>query len=165
MPLCEKNEMKSEKNLQSKAMKTMKTRPALITTALPARTQIMNSNANAALLRPARGMAAPVFGALMACLLGVLAPAADGQTYSVTDLGALTGPTGTSQANGINNNGQIVGSSTTSGAYHAFSYSGGTMTDLGTLTGTAYSPAHGINNQGQIVGVSRIHSCPYRGRG
>jgi probable HAF family extracellular repeat protein len=42
-----------------------------------------------------------------------------------------------SWASGINNNGQIVGWSRSSGSYypHAFLYSDGKMTDLGTLGG------------------------------
>jgi probable HAF family extracellular repeat protein len=37
-------------------------------------------------------------------------------------------------------------------------YSGGTMTDLGTLPGTTRSRAYGINNNGQIVGSSYTDS-------
>jgi probable HAF family extracellular repeat protein len=73
-----------------------------------------------------------------------------------TDLGSLGG--GYSCAYGINNNGQIVGeSSTPSGQRHAFLYSGGRMTDLGTLGGDR-SCAYGINDLGQIVGESTIAS-------
>ena len=62
-------------------------------------------------------------------------------------------------AYGINNSGQIVGQ-----LYipylehsHAALYSGGMMTDLGTLGGV-YSEAYGINNSSQIVGQSEILS-------
>ena len=75
----------------------------------------------------------------------------------MTDLGTLGGTY--SVATGINNSGQIVGyADTASGQTHAFLYSGGTMTDLGTLPGGTYSFATGINNNGQIVGYSTTAS-------
>ena len=60
-----------------------------------------------------------------------------GILYTVTDRGTLGG-TG-SWAKGINNRGQVVGSSYPCGppgGYHAFLYSGGLMQDLGTLGGS-----------------------------
>jgi probable HAF family extracellular repeat protein len=73
-------------------------------------------------------------------------------TYAVTDLGTLGGTR--SSANGINNSGQVVGTSYVEGTnyYHAFLYSDGTMTDLGTFGGQDPSSASAINNIGQIVG-------------
>lgn len=73
------------------------------------------------------------------------------------DLGTLGGTY--SQAQGINDNADVVGYSTTSnGGTHAFLYSGGTMKDLGTLDGSAdvsvESHANWINALGQIVGYS-----------
>ena len=59
------------------------------------------------------------------------------------------------QAAAINNLGTIVGLAGTSvGTEHAFSYSNGTMTDLGTLSGRTASQAKGINDAGTIVGSS-----------
>ncbi len=63
---------------------------------------------------------------------------------------------GSSSAVGINNSGQIVGYYYTGSGLtkHAFLYSGGNMTDLGTLPGDAISSALSINSSGQIVGWS-----------
>ena len=65
-------------------------------------------------------------------------------------------------ANGINNSGQVVGGSVTTmldvnynPVYHAFLYSGATMTDLGTLSDpTNNSTAYAINDNGQVVGTA-----------
>ena len=72
----------------------------------------------------------------------------------MTDLGTLGGSF--SIAFAINDEGQVVGESSTSGdnsTTHAFLYEGNGMHDLGTLGGS-FSRALGINNAGQIVGVS-----------
>jgi probable HAF family extracellular repeat protein len=74
-----------------------------------------------------------------------------GGTY--TDLGTLGGMD--SNANGINDLGQIVGGSVNgAGQFHAFLYDSGKMGDLGTLGGDR-SEAFDINNHGVIVGDSR----------
>ena len=67
----------------------------------------------------------------------------------------------------INNRGQVVGASDISADFrHAFLYSDGIMTDLGTLSGTNFnidgtvqtvSAAVGINDGGQIVGYSHTN--------
>ncbi|WP_195912195.1 DUF3466 family protein, partial [Candidatus Contendibacter odensensis] len=71
------------------------------------------------------------------------------------DLGTLGGTY--SWAYGINDSGQIVGGSDTTGnnSRHAFLYDNGLMSDIGTLGGTE-SFANDINNSGQIVGRSNI---------
>lgn len=71
---------------------------------------------------------------------------------TVTNLGTLPGGT-TSVGLGINNSGQVVGYSNTSGAERGFIYSSGVMTPLGSLTGGP-SNAYGINDSGQAVGSS-----------
>ncbi len=89
-------------------------------------------------------------GLWLAPLVLALAAPALAQTYTVIDLGTL-GAT-PSSAYGLNNNGQVVGSSyVNSRTYHAFLYSGGTMIDLGTLGGNN-SQGIGINDSGQVVG-------------
>src|SRR6202008_4360277 len=54
----------------------------------------------------------------------------------------------------INDGGQVTGQSSVTGyqTQHAFLWSNGVMTDLGTLGG--YSYPFGINSQGQVVGTS-----------
>jgi probable HAF family extracellular repeat protein len=91
---------------------------------------------------------------IIALAMAVLAGSAYSgtQTYSITDVGTLGGSFST--AYGINNNGQVVGASSTAGdaAVHAFLYSGGSMQDLGTLQGGNWSWANGVNDHGQVVG-------------
>lgn len=86
------------------------------------------------------------------------------------DLGAPDG-FAISEANGLNNNGEVVGDATDSGHLpdmsfpeaveahqpHAFLYSHGTMTDLGK------GVAHGINDKGQIVGGSGVEAVLWQG--
>ena len=74
--------------------------------------------------------------------------------YTFTDLGTLGGTY--SYAAAINNAGQIVGHSYTSGdiGVHATLWDGGVIKDLGTLGWGSTSQANGINDAGQIVGRS-----------
>ncbi len=75
-------------------------------------------------------------------------------SWVVKDLGTLGGDS--SQANAINERGQVVGMSVTAkGTQHAFLWENGRMTDLGTLVGDFTATyANAINSRGQIVGTS-----------
>lgn len=68
--------------------------------------------------------------------------------YTVTDLGTLFG--GSDKAYGINDSGQVAGTSGT----RAVLYANGSVTNLGTLPGGLSSQGLGINNSGQVVGNS-----------
>lgn len=83
----------------------------------------------------------------------------DDGTPSLVNLGTLGGTD--SWAWAVNSSGQVAGTSATStGAHHAFRYSGGTMTDLGTLGGSD-SSAQGIGASGTVVGYSLTSSSVY----
>ncbi|MDR3439786.1 hypothetical protein, partial [Telmatospirillum sp.] len=74
---------------------------------------------------------------------------------TISDLGRLSGDSD-SAANGINNQGQVVGVSSTvpmggAGSYHAVIWQNGTPTALTSLQ--ELSAAYAINNLGQVVGV------------
>lgn len=58
---------------------------------------------------------------------------------------------------GISNSGQVVGGYITdSGQLHAFTWSNGTMIDLGTLPDGTWSSAYGVNSSGEITGTSAL---------
>jgi probable HAF family extracellular repeat protein len=99
------------------------------------------------------------------------APEAAATTYTITDLGSLgLGTTGT----GINATGEVTGYSSvttlvptprcvrygnkppvcTEHPYHAFVWSNGTMTDLGTLGSGNFSAGTAINLSGEVAGWS-----------
>ncbi len=110
-----------------------------------------------------------VAGLLAGLLSGLPATAQQGPTPVVVDLGALGG--GFGEATGINELGQVVGSSAT-GDYvgegedrqevsHAFSWTrSGGMVDLGTLGGD-WSHAVAASNFGQVVGCSTMEPGGY----
>ncbi len=64
-----------------------------------------------------------------------------------------------SEANGINNGGQVVGDAQmSSGGQQAFLWSGGNNQYLGTLATGRNSEAYSINNQGDVVGTADVIS-------
>jgi probable HAF family extracellular repeat protein len=90
-------------------------------------------------------------------LIGITPAAASlafaAQTYLVTDLGSLNG--GTSSAAGIDNHGQVAGTSTdAAGGFDAFLFSNGALHDLGNLGGS--SSATALNTQGDVIGYSYL---------
>src|SRR5882724_9865273 len=90
---------------------------------------------------------------VMVLTAGLISCDGQGQTYHLTDLGALIGAN--SYAQGINNQGQVVGYWDTTNGAHAFLYQAGTVTDLGLLGMNATNHyALSINNAGQVVGFS-----------
>ncbi|MFC3711308.1 PEP-CTERM sorting domain-containing protein [Sphingoaurantiacus capsulatus] len=91
----------------------------------------------------------------LATALAAAMPALAAPTYTLTDIGDLAGGSNYSVAYGINNLGQVVGSSIgASGQQIGFSWTNGVMTALPNLPGgNNYGTlARGINDSGQIVG-------------
>ena len=102
----------------------------------------------------------PLFGLMLRAtpllMMLVVATPLAAQVHSITDLGTLGGEA--SEASAINGSGQVVGWSTTaSGTTHAFLYTNGVMTSLGTLRGGRPAGATGINDLGQVVGSSGVN--------
>jgi probable HAF family extracellular repeat protein len=77
----------------------------------------------------------------------------------MTPLPTLGGPSN-NVARGINNRGQVVGTSTDRNRIaHAVLWDKGTIVDLGTL-GNTYAWANAINERGQVVGLSGLPNQP-----
>ena len=96
---------------------------------------------------------------------------ASAQSYTITDLGAFPGVSiGSglslpSYANAINNAGQVTGyAATPGGAYNAFLYSDGVLTDLGSPVPGGQTFGDAINAQGHIaVSTSGTNAYLYNG--
>ena len=83
--------------------------------------------------------------------------------YELVDLGLLN-PGGYAYAKDINNRGEVTGVGLAANAMseHAYRYSGGAMTDLGTL-GAQYSWGHAINDAGEVAGYSTVDQYTIHG--
>ncbi len=104
-----------------------------------------------------RTLASRVIAAAIALVVFPLASTAGAQTYSVTNLNLLAGEQ-YSRAYSINGSGQVAGNMyvETDLNDHAFMYSGGTVSNLGSLGGS--STGWGINSSGQIAGFTWFNS-------
>ena len=80
------------------------------------------------------------------------------QTYTVTDLGTLSGNL-VSKAYALNNAGEAAGTSSNPTAAIAVMFSGGKATSISTLGGSV-SVATAINGSGEIVGWNFFYSNP-----
>jgi probable HAF family extracellular repeat protein len=90
---------------------------------------------------------------------GQLSDDSDCNGAAVWQAGQVTciGPAA-STANGINESDQVVGQADG----YAFSWSNGTLTNLGALPGDSTSQANAVNNSGQIVGRSGARAFVYQ---
>ncbi len=72
-------------------------------------------------------------------------------------MGGLGGEYESSYAYGVNDSGEVVGSSIVSGQPHAFLYNGTSMLDINNLIdpamGYTVTHAHAINNSGDVIGT------------
>lgn len=95
----------------------------------------------------------------LAGAFSLAAGAATAASYTLTDLGGLPFGANITQAHGINDSGQVIGSRRilVSGLQFAdrpFLWEDGTVIGLGGLPGGFANSAHGINDSGQVVGSS-----------
>jgi len=104
-------------------------------------------------------------------VLALASALAAAQTYTITEIGVLSGD---NESSGfwINNLGEVVGCSDTQtlegypctglvAGQHAFSWTrSGGMKNLGTLSGATVSGAIGINDSGTVVGYSNVNGQP-----
>lgn len=95
-----------------------------------------------------------LFTLSVVCAMGAGAPAFALPSYTITDLGTLGGTR--SDARGLNNRGDVVGSSYVAGdrSINPYLYSNGAMRDLGSLFGPGLGVGQAVNNAGQVVGYS-----------
>jgi probable HAF family extracellular repeat protein len=108
-------------------------------------------------------------GTLSVVLLFSLNSTLSAQSYTVIDIGALSG--GNTVATRLNPSGQAVGQSGKMYGVrtHAFVLTDGKLTDIGTLPGGEYSAATDTNTRGAVVGESNtatnIHAFIWEANG
>lgn len=94
---------------------------------------------------------------LFASLSGPVRLFAQHTQYKFIDIGTLGGPVSNVPGNGaegLSNNGIVVGAASTPNSVHAFFWQRGIITDLGTLPSsdnTLSSGANGVNARGWVV--------------
>src|ERR1700683_4630423 len=103
------------------------------------------------------------FGAMILCVVLMAATSvASAQTYTVTDLGVLSGDSA-SEGLAVNSFGHVAGCADTStsgapcsGSFpgHAVLWSSGTMQDLGVLDGGTFSTAYFVSDSDEVTGQS-----------
>ncbi|MDB4874627.1 MAG: hypothetical protein JWM41_1073 [Gemmatimonadetes bacterium] len=91
-----------------------------------------------------------------------LIPRVIAPSYSVASIGS-TDPTVTLDARGLSSDGRVAGTSTlTNGDTHAFAWTNGRYTDLGTFGG-ARTEGVGINAHGDVAGYARNTDSTFQG--
>lgn len=103
----------------------------------------------------------------LSLLLLALATGGCATQYQIIELGSLGGTS--AEPHGINDNGQVVGSSSLPGnsGTHAYSWRNGVMQDLGVNPGGLSSVARAVNDNGLVVGItgsaSSYLACTWQG--
>src|SRR5271154_6565264 len=108
------------------------------------------------------GASLPRFVFVLLVAITALSGLCAAQTYTVTDLGTLSGDD-YSVARGVNTTGQVTGSvgSDKNNTSDVFLFSAGVMSSLGTLGGNV-GIGNAINSSGQIAGYATNASKTYR---
>jgi uncharacterized membrane protein len=117
--------------------------------------------------RLALGCAVSVMAAVPLAVFGGAGPAGAAGTYTIVDIGALTGASGTSIATAISSTGDVAGESpsATNIDDEAVLFKNGTLTDEGGLTSDNTQIVIGVNDSDVAVGwdVGLTHAAEYSG--
>jgi probable HAF family extracellular repeat protein len=95
---------------------------------------------------------------------GIALPASAASRYTIRDLGALPGGSGT-YANDVNNAGTVVGYAFDGSGNRPFVWTDGVMQDLGEFPGASPGEARAINGAGVVVATSLRRSFVWSGGG